>query len=188
MPVPEPSTYSEVPIPTTAAPSVPATTLITLTTSSTPAPAPAPTTATTEAPPAATTPPVSSGLDSDQQAALDAHNAARSEVGVAALTWDASLAADAQIWATQLTSVGDLEHSSGSGQGENLYWQSGGGTPYASAAKAWVAEKSDYSGQPIGQGDFSSYGHYSKCSWENIGNIGDRLTDCFLDCSSSDLV
>lgn len=108
--------------------------------------------------------PSSSGLDADQKAALDAHNAARSEVGQTALTWDDSLAKDAQEWADHLVSVGSLTHSQGSGQGENLYMQSGGSSPFASAAKMWIAEKSSYDGQAVGDGDFGSYGHYSELS------------------------
>lgn len=114
------------------------------------------------APAAKSTGSSSSGLTADQQAALDAHNAARKEVGQVAQVWDESLANDAQEWATHLVSVGSLTHSEGSGQGENLYMQSSTGSPFANAAKMWIDEKSSYNGQAIGEGDFASYGHYSE--------------------------
>lgn len=106
-----------------------------------------------------------SSLTADEQSALDTQNDARSEVGVDALTWSDALAADAQTWADHLAaqnSPGSLVHDTDSGEGENLYWQSGGSDPYAAAAEAWVAEKSLYNGEAItGSGNFEEYGHYS---------------------------
>ncbi|KAH8651988.1 CAP domain-containing protein, partial [Ilyonectria robusta] len=104
----------------------------------------------------------SSDLTADQQAALDAHNAARKVVGQVAQVWDETLANNAQEWATHLISVGSLTHSEGSGQGENLYMQSATDSPFANADKMWIEEKSSYNGEAIGEGDFSSYGHYSE--------------------------
>lgn len=106
----------------------------------------------------------SGSLDADSQGALDAHNAARAEVGNPDLEWDDSLASDAQSWADNLASTGTFEHSGASGQGENLYMSSGSGssTPFTDASNMWIDEKSSYSGQAIGDGDFSAYGHYSK--------------------------
>ncbi|KPM45214.1 hypothetical protein AK830_g1354 [Neonectria ditissima] len=124
------------------------------------------------APAATSTGSSSSDLSADQQAALDAHNAARKEVGVTAQVWDESLANDAQEWATHLVSVGSLTHSSGSGQGENLYMSSGDDSPFANAAKMWIDEKSSYSGQAIGEGDFSSYGHYTQIVWKSSTKVG----------------
>lgn len=116
----------------------------------------------------------SSGLNADQKAALDAHNAARSEVGTAALTWDEGLAKDAQEWADHLASIGSMTHSQGSGQGENLYMSYGSGdkSPFASASKMWIDEKSSYSGQGIGEGDFGSYGHYTQIVWSSTTKVG----------------
>lgn len=150
----------EAPAPTADAPVVPApaptTTLVEVTTT----PEAAPPAADTEAPAA---PPATGNLGDDEQKALDAHNAARSEVGTPALEWDDELAQAALEWANHLTSVGSLTHSSGTGHGENLYMQSGrsAATPLTDGSDAWISEKSDYSGQPVGQGNFGSYGHYS---------------------------
>lgn len=110
--------------------------------------------------------PTSSGLTTDEQAALDSQNSARSDVGATALTWDAGLASDALEWAQHLASTagssGTLTHSTTSGDGENLYWQSNSDSPYANAANAWVGEKDLYNGEAItGSGNFEEYGHYS---------------------------
>lgn len=107
----------------------------------------------------------SSSLTSDQDKALEVQNSARSDVSESALTWDDTLAANALAWAQQLAksgATGNLTHSSGTGEGENLYWQSDSGTPYTNAANSWVDEKSSYNGEAItGSGNFENYGHYS---------------------------
>lgn len=118
-------------------------------------------------------PTTDTSLAADQQSALDTQNAARADVGVAALSWSASLAADAQTWADHLASLGSpgqLVHDTDSSEGENLYWQSGGSDPFAAAAKAWVAEKSAYDGEAItGSGNFEEYGHYSMYFFFHLG-------------------
>lgn len=145
-----------------AAPEVPAAAPTTLVQITTPAPA------ATNAPS-----PGSGNLGGDQQKALDAHNAARAEVGTADLVWDDALASAAQQWADHLTSVGSLTHSSGTGQGENLYMQSGrGDTPFVSASDMWIAEKADYSGQRVGDGNFAAYGHYTQAVWKSTTKVG----------------
>jgi len=99
-------------------------------------------------------------LSDDQQNALNIHNQARAAHGIAPLSWDDGLAAGAQDWANQLTGIGHLQHSQA---GENLYWQSWtSGDALARGAQAWVDEAPNYHGEPIGDGDFESYGHYSK--------------------------
>lgn len=106
-----------------------------------------------------------STLTADQSSALDSQNSARSDVGEAALTWNATLATNAQTWADHLASLNDggtLIHSDTTTEGENLYWQSNSDSPFAAAASAWVGEKSLYDGEAItGTGGFESYGHYS---------------------------
>ncbi|KAF9873491.1 hypothetical protein CkaCkLH20_08950 [Colletotrichum karsti] len=122
---------------------------------------------------AATSAASSSGsIDADQQKALDAHNAARAEVGVSDLVWDATLAANAQEWATHLTSVGSLTHSQTSGEGENLYMQSGGGAPNLNAANAWLGEKSQYNGETISSTNYMSFGHYTQAVWKSTTKVG----------------
>lgn len=81
------------------------------------------------------------------------------------LIWDAHLAAAAEQWAQHLVAQGaGLQHSTGDqrpGQGENLYWQSAGGT-LANASQSWVNEDKDYHGEKIGEGNFEAYGHYTQ--------------------------
>lgn len=42
--------------------------------------------------------------------------------------------------------------------------------PLSGGAQMWMNEAKDYHGEPIGQGDFSKYGHYSKISKFPIQN------------------
>ncbi|KAH7116548.1 CAP domain-containing protein [Dactylonectria estremocensis] len=114
----------------------------------------------------------SSSLTTDQQNALDAHNAARSDVGNADLVWDDALAADAQEWATHLVSVGSLVHSSTDGQGENLYMQYGTDAPYKNAVDAFVSEKSLYNGEAISETNYMNFGHYTQVVWGSTTKLG----------------
>lgn len=109
-----------------------------------------------------------SGLTTDEQNALDAHNAARSAVGEAALTWDATLASAAQTWANHLGAQGPgiLEHDT---TGENLYWQSTSDNPFTNAANAWIAEKSSYNGEAIPSSGDAKWMHYCKCFFFSSG-------------------
>ena len=112
----------------------------------------------------------------DQQSALDLHNQARSQVGVPPLTWDDTLAANATAYAHVLAQTpGQLTHSDGStrpDQGENLFYASGGGTTFVTATQAWLDEKNNYHGEPIPQGDFERYGHYTQCVWRATTAVG----------------
>ena len=99
-------------------------------------------------------------LTADQQQALDIHNNSRANKGLAKLTWDNNLVNAAQECANRIAASGNFAHC---GSGENLYGRSGGsGGPLAAGAQAWVDEAPNYTGQRIPDGDFGSYGHYSK--------------------------
>ncbi|KAH6658698.1 CAP domain-containing protein [Truncatella angustata] len=113
----------------------------------------------------------SSGLTDDQQNALDAQNSARSDVGSAALVWDADLAAEAQTWAEHLVSVGDLVHSDVSNEGENLY-MGYDSNPFVNAANLWIDEKSSYSGEVISETNYMTFGHYTQIVWSSTTNVG----------------
>lgn len=145
---------------------IPAATIVPTTPPTIPSPAPAsvaPAPAASSAPPAA-----DASLSTDQVNAVSSQNAARADVGAAPLTWNATLASDAQAWADHLAqgTPGSLVHATQSTEGENLYWSSAGGDPYAAAAKAWLDEKSKYDGLPItGGGNFKDFGHYSEFLW-----------------------
>lgn len=169
--------YSETPLPTTFATAT-TTPAPVVTPETTPTPVVIPETtpsasvsvsvsaSTPAAPVASSAPPATdASLTTDQSSAFAAHNAARADVGVPALAWDAGLASDAQGWADHLaaqSSPGTLVHAGKAGQGENLYWSSQTSDPYVEAATAWIDEKSVYGGQAISSGgDFKAYGHYS---------------------------
>ncbi|VAI23308.1 unnamed protein product [Triticum turgidum subsp. durum] len=62
-----------------------------------------------------------------EQDFVDAHNAARADVGLGEVTWDATVAAFAQDYADQRRGDCQLVHSGGQ-YGENLYGGGGGGT------------------------------------------------------------
>ncbi|KAK7722252.1 hypothetical protein SLS64_000788 [Diaporthe eres] len=140
-----------------------------------------------------------SSLSTDAQKALDAHNAARSDVGTAALVWDDTLASNAQAYGetlvSQYGSSGTLEHSQISDQGENLYWQvrlsgrrmysayrlkqqqgsSGDDIPMTNAANMWIAEKSEYNGETITESNYMNFGHYSKHPHGYLGPTRDKF-------------
>ncbi|KAI7787377.1 scp-like extracellular protein [Diaporthe eres] len=119
-----------------------------------------------------------SSLSTDAQKALDAHNAARSDVGTAALVWDETLASNAQAYGetlvSQYGSSGTLEHSQISDQGENLYWQgsSGDDIPMTNAANMWIAEKSEYNGETITESNYMNFGHYTQVVWKDTSKVG----------------
>jgi uncharacterized protein YkwD len=99
--------------------------------------------------------------NSDQDAALAIHNNARAGKRLQALQWDQGLARAATEYAKHLADIGKMQHASGTGQGENLFWRSpANDTAHASAAQAWINEASNYHGEVIPQGNFSAYGHY----------------------------
>ena len=111
---------------------------------------------------------------------LAAHNNERGRLGVPALEWDNSLAADARVWADELAATGRFEHSPDEPgkplQGENLW----AGTPRAFSPEAmvglWRAEKSDY--RPgifpnnSRSGDVEKVGHYTQLIWRESRRVG----------------
>ncbi|KAL5787950.1 hypothetical protein ACOSP7_004899 [Xanthoceras sorbifolium] len=96
---------------------------------------------------------------------LDAHNAARSQVGVGPVTWDDQVAAYAQNYANQRISDCSLVHSDGS-YGENIAMSSGdlSGTD---AVQMWVNEMINY-----------DYNSNSCVVWRNSVRIGCAKVRC----------
>ncbi|KAL4615139.1 hypothetical protein ACB092_07G103500 [Castanea dentata] len=106
---------------------------------------------------------------------VNAHNAARAQVGVGAITWDANLATFAQNYAKQHKGDCRLVHSGGP-YGENLAGSTGDLTGTA-AVNLWVAEKSKY--------DYNSNscvggvcGHYTQVVWRNSVRLGCAKVRC----------
>ncbi|XP_057739258.1 pathogenesis-related protein 1B-like [Arachis stenosperma] len=107
---------------------------------------------------------------------LDAHNAARSEVGVPNLSWDDTVAAYAQNYANQRKGDCQLVHSDGQ-YGENIAGGSGdfSGTV---AVKLWVDEKQyyDYNSNSCASGQVC--GHYTQVIWRDSIRLGCAKVTC----------
>ncbi|KAI0121741.1 CAP domain-containing protein [Xylariales sp. AK1849] len=114
-------------------------------------------------------------LNADQAGALKVHNDVRAKRGLKPLVWDNALAQHAQQWANHLVQIDKMVHSSGDqrpGEGENLAASNGVKNPLTGGAQMWMNEAKDYHGEPIGQGDFSKYGHYTQCMWKSTTKVG----------------
>ena len=73
---------------------------------------------------------------------LRVHNRARADVGVPPLRWSPQVAGSAQRWADRLAgSSCSMQHSRGSGYGENLYRATAGYYEVKDAALAWAREE-----------------------------------------------
>ncbi|TKW31499.1 hypothetical protein SEVIR_2G110000v4 [Setaria viridis] len=112
---------------------------------------------------------------------VNLHNSPRADVGVVIVTWNATVAAYAQNYATQ-RAAGDcrLVHSGGP-YGENLFWGSAGYAWAASdAVGSWVAEKQYYNhatntcSAPPGK----SCGHYTQVVWRASTALGCARAVC----------
>ena len=111
---------------------------------------------------------------------LAAQNVERAKIGVPALDWDSTLAADARVWADELAATGRFEHSPDEPgkplQGENLW----AGTPRAFAPERmvglWLAERGDYRPGVFPNnsrsGDVERVGHYTQVIWRDSRRVG----------------
>ena len=111
---------------------------------------------------------------------LETHNAARRDVGLGPVSWDASLASDADVYAQKLARSGKFEHDSQTGvtprQGENLWMGTAGAFDYAEMSGSWIDEKR-YFREGIfpdnsTTGRWSDVGHYTQIIWHNSVRIG----------------
>ena len=116
----------------------------------------------------------SPSVDNDLQGALDVHNAARAEVGVAPLTWDDALAQEAEAYAQELARRHRFEHARDrNGHGENLYWYSATtNTPMSDASKSWYDEIEVYRYRKCCGPNFSETGHYTQMVWHSTTAVG----------------
>ena len=110
---------------------------------------------------------------------LNAHNAARSQVGVPPLTWDNNVAAFAQNYANQRKGDCQLIHSGRDGgrYGENLAWSSGDMSG-SDAVKMWVDEKADYNYNSNTCAAGKQCGHYTQVVWRNSLRVGCAKVRC----------
>ncbi|KAG6652676.1 pathogenesis-related protein 1-like [Carya illinoinensis] len=126
-------------------------------------------------------------IDSSSQEYVDAHNAARSQVGVGNITWDASVAAYAQNYANQrMGDCSKLVHSGGP-YGENLAWSSGDLSGTA-AVNLWVGEKTYYNYTTNSCANGRQCGHYTQVVWLESLRLGCGKVRCndggtFINCN-----
>lgn len=115
-----------------------------------------------------------------RQAMEAGHRAARAEAGLAPLTWDPALAADAKTYADTLARNGRFEHSPQPRgvpeQGENLWTGTRGAYRYAEMVGHWIAEKRDYLPSPVPEssrtGTFGDVAHYTQIMWRTTQRYG----------------
>ena len=129
-----------------------------------------------------------------RQAMIAGHNEARAAAGVAPLIWNATLAADAQVYATELARTGRFEHSheprGAVAEGENLWTGTRGAYRYEEMVGHWVAEGRYY--RPRVTPDFSTTGrwedvaHYTQIIWRDTTEFGcaaaSNATDDYVVC------
>ena len=107
---------------------------------------------------------------------VNAHNAARSKVGVPNIIWNNTVAAYAQKYTNQRKADCKLVHSNGP-YGENLAWSSGdmSGTD---AVKLWVGEKAYYNYNSNSCAAGKVCGHYTQVVWKKSTNLGCAKVKC----------
>ncbi|XP_063682831.1 uncharacterized protein LOC134817568 [Bolinopsis microptera] len=109
---------------------------------------------------------------SPKQQFVKAHKTKRKLHGTRKLGWDADIATVAQKWCDYLRDNNLLEHSQGSGYGENLYksWGTSSDGAATRAVDSWYNEISDYDYAKPG---FSmTTGHFTQVVWESSKKVG----------------
>ncbi|KAJ9705384.1 hypothetical protein PVL29_003436 [Vitis rotundifolia] len=106
---------------------------------------------------------------------LDAHNAARAEVGVESMTWDNTVATYPEKYASLRILDCNLAHSGGL-YGENIAWPVTSLTG-TDAVNLWVGEKPnyDYNSNSCVRG---TCGHYTQVIWRNSLRLGCARAQC----------
>ncbi|XP_072951812.1 pathogenesis-related protein 1A-like [Typha angustifolia] len=110
---------------------------------------------------------------------LDPHNSARADVGVAPMSWNDTVAAYAQDYASQRAADCQLEHSGGP-YGENIFWGGGSSWTAADAVNSWVSEKQyyDYESNSCSAPPNESCGHYTQVVWADSLQLGCAAVTC----------
>jgi hypothetical protein len=115
-----------------------------------------------------------------ERAMTTMHNAARASVRQPPLTWDASLAADAGVYAREMARTGRFEHSAqprgNPNQGENLWTGTRGAYRYDEMAGHWIDERRLFVNRPSPDfsttGDYRDVGHYTQIVWSRTTRFG----------------
>lgn len=99
---------------------------------------------------------------------LAAHNDARSEQKIAAVTWDCRLAELGQEWANQSV----YEHRDNFTFGENIFVSGSSTEPIASVVKRWMLEKPNWNNETATCADGKVCTHYAQVMWRATTSIG----------------
>ncbi|XP_010467241.1 PREDICTED: pathogenesis-related protein 1-like [Camelina sativa] len=105
---------------------------------------------------------------------VNAHNQARSQVGVGPIQWDEEVAGYARSYADQLKGDCNLAHSGGR-YGENLAMSTGDFSG-VDAVNLWVNEKADYNYDSNTCNGVC--GHYTQVVWRNSVRLGCAKVTC----------
>lgn len=117
---------------------------------------------------------------------LDAHNAERRAMGVAALVWDAGLANDAARYAEEMARSGQFQHSArttrSTPSGENLWMGPRRLYDYRSMMTAFLDERALFrADRPVPDisrsGRWQDVGHYSQIIWRGTRSVGCALAE-----------
>jgi pathogenesis-related protein 1 len=120
----------------------------------------------------------------EAQAALDAHNRIRNEVGTPPLQWSATLSAFAQDWADHIAATGcQMQHRPMSGKwaqqyGENIFWGNGRYFNATDATNSWYSERKDFRYGPVTESNYARIGHYTQLVWGNTTQVGMGAAHC----------
>lgn len=118
-------------------------------------------------------------LDNTAKQFKRAHNKTRRAKGIQGLQWDENLAKVAAKWAKNLASRCTMEHSKGSGYGENLA-MSWGSRPrtVAEVVSWWTLEEQWYDYKTNSCKDGEICGHYTQVVWRNSKKLGCAIAYC----------
>jgi uncharacterized protein YkwD len=116
------------------------------------------------------------------QRLLNAHNAERSRIGIAPLSWSPDLATQAQVWADSLARRGVFEHSKERGEaGENLWMGTSGYYAPEAMIGAFVGEgqyfRSGKFPDVSSTGRWQDVGHYTQLIWPATRQVGCALAE-----------
>ncbi|XP_078180202.1 pathogenesis-related protein 1-like [Carex rostrata] len=108
---------------------------------------------------------------------VNAHNTARSAVGVGPVTWDQTVQAYAQSYANKRKGDCQLVHSGGP-YGENIFWGNGKDYSGIDAVNLWVSEKQYYTYSSNSCASGKVCGHYTQVVWRSSTKIGCAKVVC----------